>query len=66
MAKWARPAGPARQPVQKRADWVGIFNPSTRCNPARLARQFTGPTHGTVRQPFFFNFLCLKLKIIKK
>jgi len=54
--------GQAHQPAQKRADRVGISNPSTRCNLARLARQFSGRP----ANPFFIIFLCLKLKIIKK
>jgi len=59
MEKWARLA-------QKRAGRVGIFNLSTRCNPARLTRQFSGPKRASPPTHFFLFFLFLKLKIIKK
>jgi len=55
--------GQARQPAQKNASQVGISTPSTRCNPARLTRQFSGPKRASPPARFF---LCLKLKIIKK
>jgi len=64
MAKWVRPTGPARQPAQKRAGRVGISNPSTRCNPACLARQFNGSEQAgpTTCFFFFFNFFMFKIK----
>jgi len=40
MSKWIKPVGLAHK---KKMGWVGISNPSTRCNPVRLTRQFSGP-----------------------
>jgi len=54
MAKWVRSAGLACQPAQKRAGRVGISNPSTRCNSARLAHQFSGPKRAGPPTRFFY------------
>jgi len=51
--------GPARQPAKKRASWVEIFSLPTRCNPARLARQFSdqnGPARLSSSTRFFIFF----------
>jgi len=64
MLKWARSAGPARQPAKERVGRVEVSSTPTRCNPTC---QSSGPARpGPSTRFFFFFYIKKKKKYIYK